>query len=251
MDPEPERAIEPITDDLYQPSYKFEQLLSEASNVSFPSRRTPLDGYSTPHQPPCRRISAAISAIRLFHFEDGWRTFWSNDPYPHLSPGPRATPTAYWPTPWLCSSRYRVRPICSRLPPAVFFDHQPARSPSAPPLLPANDPLAQSLVGTSAPLLTNPSLTDYLSNYPIWPLQVNNSNMSMSRPSSPLMEDAVWAPKPPTAPSSKRGRRRPRKKLRVSRQRKIPARNEMWLRHQGQRQKRGRQTSISWCNMTA
>ena len=26
-----------------------------------------------------------------------------------------------------------------------------------------------SLTGTSAPLLTNPSLTDVLSNFPIWP----------------------------------------------------------------------------------
>ena len=39
MDPEPEHSIEPINDDLSQPSYKSEQLISEASNVSLPSRR--------------------------------------------------------------------------------------------------------------------------------------------------------------------------------------------------------------------
>ena len=39
MDPETERTVEPINDDLSQPSYKSEQLLSEASNVSLPSRR--------------------------------------------------------------------------------------------------------------------------------------------------------------------------------------------------------------------
>ena len=39
MYPEPERSIEPINDDLIQPSYKSEQLLSGASNVSLPSRR--------------------------------------------------------------------------------------------------------------------------------------------------------------------------------------------------------------------
>ena len=39
MDPEPELSIEPINDDLSKPSYKSEQSLSEASNVSLPSRR--------------------------------------------------------------------------------------------------------------------------------------------------------------------------------------------------------------------
>ena len=42
MDPEPERSVEPINDDLFKPSYNYEQSLSEASKaslVSFPSRR--------------------------------------------------------------------------------------------------------------------------------------------------------------------------------------------------------------------
>ena len=39
MDLEPERSIEPINDDLSKPSYKSEQFLSEASNVSLLSRR--------------------------------------------------------------------------------------------------------------------------------------------------------------------------------------------------------------------
>ena len=39
MDPEPERSIKPTNDDLSKPSYKSEQFLSEASNVSLPSRR--------------------------------------------------------------------------------------------------------------------------------------------------------------------------------------------------------------------
>ena len=41
MDPEPERSIEPINNDLSQPSCKSEHILSEASNVSLPSRRRP------------------------------------------------------------------------------------------------------------------------------------------------------------------------------------------------------------------
>ena len=39
MDSVPELSVEPINDDLSQPSYKSEKLLSEASNVSLPSHR--------------------------------------------------------------------------------------------------------------------------------------------------------------------------------------------------------------------
>ena len=39
MDPEPEHSIEPINDDCSKLSYKSEQLLSEASNASLPSRQ--------------------------------------------------------------------------------------------------------------------------------------------------------------------------------------------------------------------
>ena len=39
MDPEPEHSIEPINDDCFKLSYNTEQLLSEASNASVPSRQ--------------------------------------------------------------------------------------------------------------------------------------------------------------------------------------------------------------------
>ena len=48
--------------------------------------------------------------------------------------------------------------------PHFFSDHEHARSPS--PLLTASE-IGPSLLGTSAPLLANPSLTDFLSNHPI------------------------------------------------------------------------------------
>ena len=54
-------------------------------------------------------------------------------------------------------------------------------------------------MGTYAPLLTQHSLTDYLSNYPLWPDRDKNSTAPSSRPSSP-------------SGSIKRGRGRPRKK---------------------------------------
>ena len=50
--------------------------------------------------------------------------------------------------------------------PQWFSDHELARSPSAQ-LSPSDSPLQQSLVGSSAPLLTHPFLTDYLNNSPI------------------------------------------------------------------------------------
>ena len=103
----------------------------------------------------------------------------------------------------------------------LFSDHELARSPS-PQLSASDSPLEQSLMGTSAPLLTHPSLTDYLSNYPNWPNQAEDSNMSLARPSSPWIDEAAAAlPKPPTAPSVKRGIWRPRKKTRIPRQCKV------------------------------
>ena len=78
-----------------------------------------------------------------------------------------------------------------------------------------------SLAGTSAPLLTRPSVTDYLSNYPLWPNQAKDSNALLSGPCSPSMDTTpAVLPPPPTAPSIKRGRGRPRKKTRITRQRK-------------------------------
>ena len=92
--------------------------------------------------------------------------------------------------------------------PQLFSDHERARSPSPQISSPEKQP---SLLGTSAPLLTNPSLTSFLNNYPIWP----------AAPSLPLKsatedDDAqsnvptfpTTLPGAGTAPSFKRGRGR-------------------------------------------
>ena len=50
----------------------------------------------------------------------------------------------------------------------LFSDHEPMRSPS-PQISQSDNTPELSLTGTSAPLLTQPSLTDYLSNYLLWP----------------------------------------------------------------------------------
>ena len=69
-------------------------------------------------------------------------------------------------------------------------------------------------MGTSAPLLTQPSLIDYLSNYALWPDHAKDSTAPSSRPSSPSesIPSAKSPQPPPTAPSIKRRRGRPRKK---------------------------------------
>ena len=84
--------------------------------------------------------------------------------------------------------------------PQLFSDHEPARSPS--PQVPQSDNTQElSLAGTSAPLLTQPSLTDYLGNYPLWPGQAKDSNAPLTRPSSSSMDIApAVLPPPPTAP---------------------------------------------------
>ena len=104
--------------------------------------------------------------------------------------------------------------------PQLFSDHEPRRSPS-PQLSPSEDPPELSPSGTSAPLLTHPSLIDYLSNYPLWPNHAKDTSAPTSRPPTPSADQAPPPlPKPPTAPSVKRGRGRPRKKTRAPRSRK-------------------------------
>ena len=71
-----------------------------------------------------------------------------------------------------------------------------------------------SLPGTSASLLTNPSLTNFLSNYPIWPTAPpiplkSASDESDVQPKLPNIPTA--SPGAGTAPSFKRGRGRPPK----------------------------------------
>ena len=92
--------------------------------------------------------------------------------------------------------------------PQLFSDHERARSPS--PQVSSQS----SLPGTSAPLLTNPSMTHFLSNYPIWPTAPPVPLKSASSES----DDQFNVPSVPsilpgagTAPSFKRGRGRPPK----------------------------------------
>ena len=98
----------------------------------------------------------------------------------------------------------------ARILPQVFSDHERVRSPS--PQISSSD--KDSLPGTSASLLTNPSLTNFLSNYPIWPTAPpiplkSASDESDVQPKLPNIPTA--SPGAGTAPSFKRGRGRPPK----------------------------------------
>ena len=90
----------------------------------------------------------------------------------------------------------------------LFSDHEHARSPS--PQLAASEK-KPSLLGTSAPLCTNPSLTDFLSNYPIWhnatqlPLKSASTESDDPHLSAPVIISAFSGTE--NAPSFKRGRR--------------------------------------------
>ena len=99
----------------------------------------------------------------------------------------------------------------ARLLPQLFSDHERVRSPS--PQISSSDK-ESSLPVTSASLLTNPSLTNFLSNYPIWatapPIPLKSaSKESDVQPNVPDIP-AAW-PGAGTAPSFKRGRGRPPK----------------------------------------
>ena len=100
----------------------------------------------------------------------------------------------------------------ARFLPELFSDHERVRSPS--PQISSSD--KDSLPWTSASLLLNPSLTNFLSNYPIWPTASPIPLKSASDESDvqPKVCDIPAAsPGAGTAPSFKRGRGdRPRRR---------------------------------------
>ena len=159
MDPEPERFVEPINDDLCQPSNKSEQLLSEASNVSLPSRRQ--------HWMNTRLRTKLRAGGSRPHYQQ----FDYSTPYTDDGPSGAMLPIPTYPQDVNQPILPPDPPIESRLPdsmsdvsfndclPQLFSDHKLAGSPSQ--QLSRSDSISeQSLVGTSAALMTHPSLTD-------------------------------------------------------------------------------------------
>ena len=205
IDPESDRSVDTIDDDTSQLSYKAEQLLSEASDVSLPSRRR--------HWMDTRlRTKLRAGGSRMHYQQFDYSTSGTDDELSDVMlpvPPDPVDPGTVEPEAPVPSSDQSVSP--TRRLPQLFSDHERSRSPS--PILTASEK-ESSLLGTSAPLLTNPSLTDFLSNYPIWPSvptvplksASTGSDDRSQAPSQPLMSPGAG-----TAPSLKRGRRRPSK----------------------------------------
>ena len=200
MDPEPERSVDVVDDDKSLSSYKPEQLLSEASDVSLPSRRR--HWMDTRLRTKLRAGGSGMHYQQFDYSTSGTDDELSDvmlpvppDPVDADQAEPEAPPAA---------SDQSISP--ARLLPQLFSDHERVRSPS--PQISSSDK-ESSLPGTSASLLTNPSLTNFLSNYPIWPTAPpiplkSASNEGDVQPKVPDIP-AAW-PGVGTAPSFKRGR---------------------------------------------
>ena len=204
MEPEPERSVDVVEDDKSLPSYESEQLLSEASDASLPSRRR--------HWMDTRlRTKLRAGGSRMHYQQFDYSTSGTDDELsdvmlpvpPDLFDAGQAEPESP-----PAASDQSISP--ARILPQLFSDHERVRSPS--PQISSSD--KDSLPGTSASLLMNPSLTNFLSNYPIWPTAPPiplkyASDESDVQPNVPDIPAA--SPGAGTAPSFKRGRGRPPK----------------------------------------
>ena len=167
MDPETKQYLEEVPDDASQPSYREEEPISEASNKSLPPRqrhwmdtrlRTRLRAIGT------RRYYQQFDSSP-YSDEESSNVLLSSAHTENNEEQELATQPEY----------LIVPPVEMPLTPTkitenLFSEHEMIEAP-------LNDqdthqPVSEtgtSLIGTSAPLLSNPSLTDVLSNFPIWP----------------------------------------------------------------------------------
>ena len=173
VDPEPEHSAKEILDDCSEPSYREEEPLSEASNVSLPSGRR--------HWMDTRlraRMRAGGSRLHYQQFDystsdterERSEDLLSDEPNPSEAELP-ALVDASMP---LDEQRMSPEPaINDQLP---FFS-EPEVIPDAAQTQDASTAAAEaevSLAGTSAPLLTNPSLTDVPVSVPPLPDGISN-----------------------------------------------------------------------------
>ena len=186
MDPDSEESHEEVRDDASQPSYRAEEPLSETSNASLPSRqRHWLDtrlrtrmraGGSRLH---CQQFDYSATDVLLSSAqanpdESAILSSLVNEPAPipemPISPLPAMEA--------LFSENEAVPDVIDNT--------------LSPPIQAPTKSAGTSLAGTSAPLLTNPSLTDMLSNFPIWPLiddSVPNPTVGDNGAESPISDD--------------------------------------------------------------
>ena len=202
MDPEPDRSVDVVDDNKSLPSCKTEQLLSEASDASLPSQRH--------HWMDTRlRTKLRVGGSRMHYQQFNYSTSGTDDElFDVMLPVPLDPVDADQVAPEvpMLSSDQLISPT-QRLP-QLFSNHERARSPS--PQISSPGKLS-SMPGTSTPLFTNPSLTNFLSNYPIWPTVPPIPLKSTTNDQSNVPTTPAMLPGARTAPSFKRGRGRPPK----------------------------------------
>ena len=206
MDPDPEQSHEEVRDDASQPSYRAEEPLSEASNASLPSRQR--------HWMDTRlRTRMRVGDSRLHYQQFDYSATESDDERTDvLLSSAQANPDE---SAILSSLVDEPAPIpempISPLPAmeALFSENEAVpdvidNTPS-PPIQAPSKSASTSLAGTFAPLLTNPSLTDMLSNFPIWPLiddSVPNPTVGDNGAESPISDDERGLIPPITVPTN-------------------------------------------------
>ena len=206
MDPDPEQSHEEVRDDASQPSYRAEEPISEASNASLPSRqrhwmdtrlRTRMRaGGSRLHyqqfdysstESDNERSDVLLSSVQANTDESAILSSHVDEPapFPEIPISPLPAMEA------LFSENEAVPDVLDIAPNPTI--HAPTES------------AGTSLTGTSAPLLTNPSLTDMLSNFPIWPLiddNVLNPTLDDNGAETPMTNDEKGSIPPATVPTN-------------------------------------------------
>ena len=206
MDPDPEQSHEEVPDDASQPSYRADEPISEPSNASLPSRQR--------HWMDTRlRTRMLAGGSRLHYQQFDYSSTESDDERSDVFlPSARTNPDE---SAILSSLVDEPAPIpempISPLPAmeALFSENEAVPDiiddiPNPPIRAPTNN-TDTSLSGTSAPLLTKPSLTDKLSNFPIWPLiddNVLNPTVGDSDAESPTSNDEREPIPPTTVPTN-------------------------------------------------
>ena len=175
MDPELERSAEIIIDDMLEPSYKTEQRLPEATDVSVTSRKH--HWKDTRLRTNLRAGGSRMHYQQLASSADRTEYEMSNI----MLPIPLQRPDSDQMEPTAPSSASDSPISIDDQLPQLFLDQERGHSPS--PLLTASEK-GFSLPGTSASSLTIASLLDYLNNYPIWLIRLTGNVYNSQPPSA-------------------------------------------------------------------
>ena len=165
VNPEPERSVEEIPDDASQPSYREEDPISEASNTSLHTSRHWMD----------TRLRTRMRAGGTRYYQPFGSSTDTDEESSNVFLSSTQTESKEEQELANQPETLAIPPIEITLSPPkmnenLVSEHEMVE---APPDEQQNQQLAgetgTSLKGISAPLLTNPSITDVSRNFPIWP----------------------------------------------------------------------------------